>query len=779
MYFHKTVHPRNFNYHKLGEIALNAAYLGEDVYRLSYASKRWKDHGSDALLSPDVFNKKQRSSSVETRDVGFQVLLGGEVLLSTREGEDFGVSGSKWIVNFEPEDSHLYYGLGEKNNGFEKTGTRTKFYNTDVWTDFEPVSQQEGITDPMYASVPYLLLGTKNGWAGILVNNPYPVTMLLQPEDSIAGGLHGASRLPRHFSIAAPGGMPELYIITGTGAGDVTSRLQRLVGTAPLPPLWALGYHQSRWGYGSFADLDLLDKKFAEEKIPCDGLWLDIDYMDGFRIFTFNEKYFPHPKNQIEDLKKRGRRVIPILDPGVKEDPGFDVYNELIKKNVYCRTAEGLPFIGMVWPGETVFPDFAAPEGREWWVGRVKKFAELGFEGFWIDMNDPSTGCVDPEDMLFGKGKISHEAYHNQYSLGIQKATWEGLREARPSARPFLVSRSAFISSSRYGAVWTGDNWSNRHHLRGCIPLCLNLSLSGIPFCGPDVPGFGGDADAALVAAWFKACFLFPFLRNHSVKGSRPQEPWAFGEKTKAVVRRYIRLRYKMLPYLYNLFIRQEERGEPILRPLFYDFPDTPETSLTRVEDEFLVGPSVLQAPVLDEGAGSRTLLLPGTGLRWFSASEGTWAEGNGVREVKESLHSTPLFFREGAIVPMLPGEPETQEKNLAAVEFHVFLAPETGATGDYTYTFDDGETPGYRKGMRTSFRLSAAVTGKILRVEVKDKTIDYLPCTLSFVLYGRFEKVVLLDSPREEHLVTEKAAWDFLGKKLTLRRTRETIVKK
>jgi len=499
--------------------------------------------------------------------------------------------------------------------------------------------------------------------------------------------------------------------------------------------------------------------------------------MDGFRVFSFNEKYFPHPKNQIEDLKKRGRRVVPIIDPGVKVDAVYDVYQEIMQKDLCCRNTEGLPFIGFVWPGETVFPDFALPETREWWAGLVRKFAGNGIEGVWLDMHDPSTGCVDPGEMLFDRGRLPHEAWHNQYCLGMQKATREGMLRAHPTSRPFILSRSAFVSSARHTALWTGDNWSNRHHLRQCIPVSLSLSLSGMPFCGPDVPGFGGDADGELAAAWFKTCFLFPFFRNHSVKNSRDQEPWAFGDKIKAALRRFVRLRYKMLPYLYNLFIEQEAEGEPILRPVFYEFAE--EEAAKTVDDEFFVGPSVLQAPVLEGGRDSREVFLPGESLRWFSPSEGTWIGGGQTVKAKENLHSTPLYIKEGSIIPMLRGEQENQEKNLASVEFHVFLPSDSLKEAACRYSFDDGETYGYRKGIRTGFRLVASASGRDLRVEIRDKTVDYIPCNAVFVLYGNFKRVILTDGVQQEHITAEKYSWDFLGKKLSCRRTKETVIRK
>ncbi|MCX7786564.1 MAG: hypothetical protein N2442_02560 [Spirochaetes bacterium] len=774
MYFSKILHPVNFTYLHGTSIRMDITHLGEDVYRVVWEESRG-DEENPVELTKTGWGRERRGNVVP-KGTGFEVYWGKERVLSTLEGKGFGALGQSWVVNFEPNEGFRMFGLGEKAFRVDRSRIRTKFYNTDVWADFPATVHRDGNPDPLYASIPYVLVDTGAAWVGLLLTTSYPSFASLMAEDAIADSLHGTSSLPKWFSLGAEGGKPELYILVADHPRIVTSRLQKLQGKVPLPPLWALGYHQSRWGYGSYTDLDELDRLFQTHDIPCDALWLDIDYMDGFRVFSWDERKFSHPKNQIEDLRKRSRRVVPILDPGIKKEESFEVYREAKERNLLCLTPEGTPFIGFVWPGETVFPDFSLPETREWWAEKVRKFLSFGVEGVWLDMNDPATGPVDPQSMLFQRGEKPHTFYHNAYCLGMQKAVWEGFMKSSPNRRPFLISRSAFVSSSRYGGIWGGDNWSNRHHLALSIPLCLGLSLSGQPFCGVDIPGFGGDADPELAVDWYKACFLFPLFRNHSVKGSKPQEPWQFGEKALPVIRDYIRFRYRLLPYLYNLFVQEEETGEPILRPLFLEFPEEREETAPFLDTEFFVGPSLLHTPILE--GREREVFLPGMGIRWYDWFKDQWEEGGTRLKVKTAPSSTPIFVREGSILPLQPAEASLMEKDLSAVEFHLFLRRSSICEGKYRYCFDDGETYGYRKGIRTEFSMSVTVEGDTIRVQLSEKAFHFKPCRISFVVYDRFEKVIVTDGIREEHLFTEKYVYSLPGKNLTLRRTRETVLK-
>ncbi len=589
-----------------------------------------------------------------------------------------------------------FYGLGEKNFGrLELSGVRTKFWNTDVWGDFHYAQFKEHVVDPPYLSIPYVICKRDEEYFGILVDSPGTAFIETPGKDDFRVFEAWENKNPL-MVVGAECGQPNLWVIYGPTLRELTRKLQKLVGVASTPPLWALGYHQSRWGYAGVKDLLSLDEKFAEDEIPCDGLWLDIDYMNGFRVFTFDEDHFPGGFEKIaKQIAKSGRKIVAILDPGVKKEKGYPVYDDLKKKGLYCHNAEGGEFVGIVWPGETVFPDLILQEGRDWWAGYAKKLFETGMGGVWLDMNDPSTGPVDPTGMLFKNGTDRHALHRNQYALGMQMATHQGFSSAFPNKRPFFLSRSGSTGTSRYSAIWTGDNFSNYFHLQMAIPATLNLSLSGVSFNGPDLGGFGGTTTEQLITDWVKACCLFPFFRNHNSKGEGDQEPWQFSEKVLDVLRKYIRLRYRLLPYLYNIYCEHEESGDPVLRPLIYEFESSEEVPLEEVSDQFLLGPYIMQAPVMHETKRSRSLILPGS-EPWLDAQDGKWLKP-GMVKVRPVLDETPMYFREGAIIPFRPGVPKDNKLDLAAVDMLVVAKP--GSSGDFDISIP--------RGRRRNFGLS------------------------------------------------------------------------
>jgi len=781
MYFNKIHNPPNFafipakglknNRVKLPghQISLKTADLGEDVFEISFGSPQW-DYRSDSGLDLNAFRAPSSACLQMAAHGGFSVSLGKSKLLETTQEEAFGVCGKSWMMQFVPPSNAEFYGMGEKNNGFEKSGVRTKFWNTDVWADFHADAYINGTTDPMYVSIPYVIIKQDNTYVGILIDNPYASFMGVSPVVSIGGDqMKLEGRQP--FFLGAEDGTARIYVIVGPSLDALTRKYQRLAGVTPRPPLWALGYHQCRWGYQSHICLDKLDKNFSKHGIPCDGLWLDIDYMDGYRVFTMDKKHFSSPVAQIADVNKRGRKVVPIIDPGVKLDPGYKVYDEGAKAKAYCKTPSGKDFVGFVWPGATVFPDFASPKARQWWAGQVAQFARQGIYGAWLDMNDPAAGASELDPMLFNGGKWPHQAYHNQYALGMAMATRAGFLQAHPDKRPFLLSRSGFTGMGKYAAIWTGDNFSNEHHLKNAIPISLNLAISGIPFNGPDAGGFGGDTTADLMVAWHKMQFLFPFLRNHTHTGTRDQEPWAFDRKTLVILRDYIRQRYKLLPYLYNLYIEHERTGAAIMRPLFYDFEDTRKLPLGKVGDQFMVGPALMQAPVLSEKGMERDVVLPRA--KWFSLIDGKWITGGRKLPVKQTAQTTPLYFREGSIVPMQAGERKTQVNDLKKIELHLFLSVAFKGTAQYRYVFDDGESFEYRKGFYSEYLITVKATGKKLGVDIQTIQNTSGPLEVSFVVYDSFDQLETKSGKEVVKMELKPSSWTLAGSKLRGFKTR------
>jgi alpha-glucosidase len=751
MYFNKVDTPNNFRFAtgpadnlRIGDEELRCQVddCGSDVFRVRLSGRRWPGgSGSHAGLDARDFSGQASRASLRTNDGGGLTLsLDGDMLLESAPGRGFGVNGPKWVQCFRHDPAKRFYGMGEKNNGFEKSGLRTLFWNTDVWADFDHHPVVDGVTDPMYADFPVLIIRSGAAWAAIVVDNPYPVFMNTGAGESIFQAEAAVFRQELFFG--ARDGAPDFWMIAASNPADLVRRIQTLQGRTPLPPLWALGHQQCRWGYRGPEDLERIARGFEEHGIPNDGLWLDIDYMDGYRVFTVNQAHFPDAAAQLKALRDRGFKVVPILDPGLRQDPDWPVYAEARAAGILCHTPEGKEFVGYVWPGYTVFPDFSLPEARDFWAAKVAGLTNLGFDGYWIDMNDPSTGSVPNEDMLFGRGALPHAAWHNQYALGMAEATKTGLEAARPGERPFVISRSAFLSQARHSAVWTGDNYSNVRHLKGSIALSLNLAVSGMPFNGPDVPGFGGDSSDDLMRTWYKAGCLFPFLRNHSLAGTAHQEPWSRGRRTTAVTGEYIRLRYKLLPYLYNLFIDQEERGDPIIRPLWYHDP-AEDTALT--DDQFFVGPAIMQAPFTDPGMRRREILLPAhsAGRSWFDVQNRRFTEATSLN-LPNTDEATPLFLAAPALIPMQAGIRTSAANDLADIEFLVVLS--RGQRVEYIYRFDDGHSLGYRTGLRSACRLTADWSGATpaLKLTAESLAAGRLRCRLLF----------LADTPLETCLV-------------------------
>ena len=746
--------------------------LGGGVFHYRVHAAKWSQK-SQATLSPEAFSGKATEAGVElAADGSLQIHLKGKTLIHSFEGREFGILGNKWNLSFTYDEAMRFYGLGEKNTSLEKSGQVTKFWNTDALFDFGFTRVEREATDPLYASIPYVLIQQTSGCVGILVDNPYPVFMNMGAKENIANLLDAKEAEPQCVSIGSYDGQPDIYFIVGASVQDVTRKLQTLTGRTPLPPLWALGYHQCRFGYRDLTDLEELDEKFDALEIPCDGLWLDIDYMDSFKVFTVEAEGFDRHEVRIARLQAKGRKIVPIIDPGVKNHPDFAIFQSGLTADVFCKTSEGEIYSGFVWPGRTAFPDFSLPKVREWWAQQVEAFTrEFNFDGYWIDMNDPSTGSSELEDMLFNNGQDSHDSYHNQYALGMQEGTVEGLRRAIGEKRSFIISRSGYTSSQRHSAIWTGDNWSNYFHLREGIAMSLNLSLSGVPFNGPDVPGFAGEATPELAVDWHKAGFLFPFFRNHSANISPKQEPWQFDEPYRNSIIHFIRLRYKLLPYLYNLFHQHAETGDPYLRPLFYQFPEDP--SLDRIGDQFMVGTDIMQAPIVHEGETQRVLYLPGDD-NWFDSGSGRWHKGRQKQNLNTNLSNTGLYFKEGALIPMLPGERLSPEKDLSDIEIHVFLKADSTVKARSVYCFDDGETVDAKTSRVT---LEAEVIDSSLHIRIAELDIHEPSIRLVFMTYEDFELVQLYKDDEVTTLQSQSAEFNFNGTKLQARQSESVLL--
>lgn len=530
------------------------------------------------------------------------------------------------------EGSEKFYGLGDKSGFLNKRSYEYENWNSDI-----PQAHNEDYK-ALYKSVPFLITLKENGVFGLFFDNTYKSYVNLGKESE------------SYYFYGADAGNLDYYFIGGEKMPDIVTGYTYLTGRTPLPQFWTLGYHQSRWGYACAEDMREIAQKYREYELPCDTIHFDIDYMDGYRVFTWNEKKFGKPGEIVTELGEKGFKVVTIIDPGVKEDEGYTVYDEGVEQGYFAKTPEGEIYVNAVWPGDSVYPDFGNPDVRTWWGGKEKYLTDLGVRGIWNDMNEPASfkGELPPDVMFTDEDRpISHAKMHNIYGHLMVKASYEGLKQA-DGKRPFVITRACYAGSQKYTTVWTGDNQSLWSHLQMVVPQLCNLGLSGFAFVGTDVGGFGADCTAELLCRWVEAAVFSPLFRNHSANGTRHQEPWQFNQQTLEINRKFITLRYRMLPYLYDLFHECEETGLPVMRPLVLHYENDPET--WNLNGEFLVGENLLVAPVLEQGITKKLVYLPaGT---WYDFESRKPYQGGQYYVVDAPLDTCPMFVKEGSMIP-------------------------------------------------------------------------------------------------------------------------------
>ncbi|QMV42010.1 glycoside hydrolase family 31 protein [Cohnella cholangitidis] len=598
-----------------------------------------------------------------------------------------------------PKESH-FYGLGEKTGFLDKRGERYTNWNTDVYAPHVPE------IEALYQSIPLLIHMHGEHSYGLFLDNPGRSDFDMRSSETT-------------FSISCATGAYDIYFINGPRLKDVVSRYTVLTGRIDLPPKWAIGYHQSRYSYMNQQEVLELARSFRAKKIPCDVIYLDIHYMDEYRVFTFDPVRFPDPEGMMAELKSLGMRIIPIVDPGVKKDPKYKAYQEGVRDNHFVKKLEGDIVLGEVWPGISAFPDFTEDRTSEWWGDLHRYYTELGIQGIWNDMNEPAlfneSKTMDLDAMHGNNGKPrTHEELHNLYGMLMSKATYEGLSRHLDGQRPFVLTRAGYSGIQRYAAVWTGDNRSFWEHMAMAMPMVLNMGLSGIPFAGPDIGGFAHHASGELLVRWTQMGAFFPYCRNHSAIGTVRQEPWSFGDKAEEIVRDYIGLRYRFMPYLYNLFREAATTGLPIMRPLLLEYPSDPK--VTNLCDQFLLGKDLLIAPVYRPDTDHRSVYLPaGT---WIDYWTGEVREGGRTILAHAPLEIMPMYVRAGAILAEGPLAQSADDVSEEPVTFHVYgAAASTGFESAYTLYEDDGVSFDYRQGSYSE--LSLNVVGGLKTVEL------------------------------------------------------------
>ncbi|HEV8204946.1 MAG TPA: TIM-barrel domain-containing protein [Pyrinomonadaceae bacterium] len=580
-------------------------------------------------------------------------------------------------------DEH-FYGLGEKASRLDKR--RSSFVN---WNSDTP-GYTEG-KDPIYQTIPFYI-GLQRGIAyGIFFDNSYRSYFDF-----------GKSSQQRAW-FGAEGGEMNYYFFYGPSIKKILGRYADLTGHMPLPPLWALGNQQSRWSYYPDTMVEEVVNEYRRRDLPLDVVHLDIDYMHGYRVFTFDKERFPDPKGLSDKLGRQGVKLVTIVDPGIKQpqdkNERYHAYDQGLEKNFFQHRRNGDLFVPKVWPGESVFVDYTMPEARRWWGDLHRAYTDNGIQGIWNDMNEPSdfidqTGKNQLDVVSYDEGeKTTHAKNRNTFALLMARGTYEGLERLRPDRRPYVITRAAYAGIQRYSTMWTGDTNSTWESLSLNIPMFTSLGLSGEPFVGSDIGGFIGRGNGELLVRSYQVGFLAPFCRNHKQIDGYDQEPWRFGKYYEDIIRKYLKLRYTLLPFLYTTLEEAHRTGVPLFRPLMLNYQD--DESTYNLDDEFMIGNDLLVAPIMKPDVTRRLVYLPAGS--WYDYWTNKKYAGGTMISVEAPLETVPMFVRAGAIIPTVPPLNYVGEKPVDAITLNIY-PDDTGAASTTLYE-DDGLTPSYKNG--------------------------------------------------------------------------------
>lgn len=597
------------------------------------------------------------------------------------------------------EGDEAFYGLGDKTGYLNK-----RHYAYEMWNSDLPAAHTEAFP-ALYKSVPFFITRRKSCVFGIYFDNTYHSWFDMGKEQ------------PDYYYFGADEGNLDYYFLAGGTMAEIVGNYTYLTGRTPLPQLFTLGYHQSRWGYETAEDVLAVAKKYRDLRIPIDTIHLDIDYMQDYKVFTWNDREFKEPGELTAELSRQGYKTVAVIDPGVKVEEGYFVYDEGRKHDYFVKTPDNEVYINEVWPGEAVFPDFGKKEVRTWWADKQKLLVDMGLRGVWNDMNEPASFRGElPAELVFTDEDepSSHAAMHNVYGHQMAKAAYEGFRRY-DGRRPFVLSRACYSGSQKYTTVWTGDNQSLWEHLRMAIPQLCNMGLSGLAFAGTDVGGFGADVTPELLSRWVQLGCFSPLFRNHSSKGSIRQEPWLFGRETLEINRQYISLRYRLLPYFYDLFWECERNGLPPMRPLVLHYEQ--DENVRELNSEFLLGRNMLIAPVVEQGMHKKLVYLPEGS--WYDYWTKEKVEGGRYLVRNAPIDVCPVYVRSGGILPNYEPVQYVGEKEQETLILDVY-----SGNGHYIHYQDNGEDFAYRDGGYNAYEILLSEDGT-LKIELIHEGYD------------------------------------------------------
>lgn len=606
-------------------------------------------------------------------------------------------------------DFEHVYGIPQHADSFALRSTVDtdpyRLYNLDVF-EYE-------INNPMalYGSIPYMLAHNRNFSVGIFWLNAAETWVDINTNfadkgifSKVAQFLTTSNEIPQvdtHWF--SESGVIDIYVLLGPTPNDLYRQYGALTGTTQLPPLFSIAYHQCRWNYNDEDDVKNVNAGFEEHQLPMDVMWLDIEHTDGKRYFTWDPVKFPTPEKMMENLSKYGRKLVTIVDPHIKIDDNYHIYSEAKGLDLFVKDKNGKPVDGWCWPGSSSWPDFSSEKVQQWWAS---KFTLDNYKGTtmdtytWNDMNEPS--MFNGPEVTFHKDAIhlngyEHRNVHNQYGQYQHKSTFLGhLKRAGEQTRPFILTRSTFAGSQRYGAVWTGDNAAEWSHLKISIPMCLSFGVTGMTFCGSDIGGFFKNPDQELMVRWYQAAAYQPFFRSHGHIDTKRREPWTFDENALNLIRDALHSRYALLYYWYTLFYINEKQGIPPMRPLWSEFPS--ETNIFAIDDQHLVGSSIMLKPITDQGATSVQVIFPGENELWYDIKSMRVYEGGSKKTINDiTLATVPAFQRGGSIIPY-KFRLRRSSKQMLQDPFTLVIALDKNESAKGELYFDDSISYNYRK---------------------------------------------------------------------------------
>ncbi|MBP1650337.1 MAG: yicI 1 [Bacteroidetes bacterium] len=643
---------------------------------------------SIAEFIPEGFDPSKTPSLMLQREPAIK----GKVPANWKVVPEFNGTGAS--VKLDEEIS--LYGGGEVTGPLLRNGQTIKLWNTDNGAYGTDSGKR------LYQTHPWVIGVRKDGSAfGVLFESQWKSTMTTH-SDKVSFITEGGTRF-------------RVFVIDRSSPQEVVKGLAELTGTMEMPPRWALGYQQCRFSYLTEQRVREIADTFRLKKIPCDAIWMDIDYMEGFRIFTFNKKNFPDPKQLNADLHAKNFHSIFMIDPGVKADPAYSVYQSGTAQDVWVKDSTGKEYHGKVWPGDCAFPDFTIPRTRQWWSGLYRNFMANGIDGIWNDMNEPAVmdgnlGTMPYNTPHRGGGTLPagpHLLYHNAYGRLMVQATREGVMAANPDKRPFILTRANLLGGQRYAATWTGDNLADAQFMKVSVPMSITLGLSGQPFSGPDIGGFLENTSKELWADWIGFGALLPFARGHACEGTNNKEPWAFGPDIEKTSRIALERRYRLLPYLYTLFYKAHQTGSPIMQPVFFD--DPADARLRAEEQAFLLGEDLLVIPSFAQNPA-----LP----------KGNWEQLQLIDGDSQDAHQARLMLKSGRILPVGKAIQHTNDNSLEELTLFISLDGAGKAKGELYW--DAGEGWGFKKGEYCQLTFQAKEEKGVTKISLASRNGKY-----------------------------------------------------